>query len=262
VGLEIIYPANMKTALVNVLFCLLLSTAAYGQVRQKPVPKPSPEPSVDNQVVAPGFDPAWTKLPPAFVPNDLLKVHNILLSSKVFDTKDEFETTADFQKRYGNLQLIAIRPNQTGDDLLVFEFFDSFLGMSAKYDADAQVLSVGLQSKTRKYIPDTPILKELSMPVVQIAYSKTTTTSKGLITTDNIWFYGVGINNIDAFGNQLPPYQLTSSADSARQLKKDVAVLLIGHLAKPYRAMSILSVKARSKPPTTGILLQPSLSWT
>lgn len=183
----------------------------------------------------------WTKIPKTFVTNDIKEVHSLLLRSKIFDKKDEFETTTEFQKRFENLKLIKIGVTQTAADMLVFQFKDSYTGMEAMYDADEQLLSLRLKSEEFNYLTDD--LKRHSIRGIKGPGVETRTTTEGLRKVESNWWHGVGFSNSDKFQKTTTNYSLNATREIARQLKKDVAILVIGRLVKPYKELSQLSSK-------------------
>jgi hypothetical protein len=263
--------ARLLASLIIVGSLFVFAFTAIGQVspaQLKPAPKisPSPVPSKEpelksetpislNQLVEPVFSESpfeldnfgWRKLPHSFIGNDFVKIY--LELNALFKPKDEFETTAAYEKRiaaatdkilFGN-----IKPNS----------FMSFRNDSveSQYNADAQILSVSIKTRPLDILDNSieglrtidvkkDILKELGTYEGQNAYG-----AKTAITKSEIYKFTIAINNIRDFRAYLPlktdrfastenhlEINLNLPAQEAKQAKANLSYLLIFFPEKPF----------------------------
>lgn len=95
------------------------------------------------------LSPEATKVPPLFKGNDAKLIAQGLLDSPLRKRKDEFETTAAYEKRINNQSGTTLADRSNAASTLIFRFNSqspsSLDRITQKYDADSELLNVSLR---------------------------------------------------------------------------------------------------------------------
>lgn len=206
------------------------------------------------------------KVPPTFKGNDARIIAKGLLLSPLFKRKDEFESTAAYEKRLNDTASVTFADGSNAAAVLVFKVTDingrgaALDSSGASYDADTETLTFKLDvtefrnyEATIKAAEPTVLLapsdyKDLGSYIGENAYGTKREVHKSEFTG-----YRLLINNELAFPKltrtaygyspitvavKLPPEQ-------ARQAKAAFGVLYFAKLVRPYLGLSFLSVEPK-----------------
>jgi hypothetical protein len=192
--------------------------------------------------------------------NDAQKISEGLLSSPLRKRKGEFETTAEYEKRRNNLAGTVLPDGSPADSVLSFVFAGedsiSLRGLTAKYDADTEEMSVSLNvSAFRDLLNERPgstyglavapnKLEDMGKYVGVNGYGTTMEVSKSRLSE-----YRLAINNSDDFSFDKKAYGafkfpvLKMPPDIAKNTKPDFAVLYTGKLVQPFLGLDFIDIK-------------------
>jgi TonB family protein len=239
---------NMKSS-VSVALVLLLAFSTFGQT----------------------FSTNWEKVPRSFIGNDFETIYDSLLLSRKFFQKDEFETTAKYDERINNPVNIRLGSNLTAANTLVFIYkpsqnhlpTDVFTdnSLSAEYNADREVLSVRIPTKSFYHYEDIFAANAVKSQFFGTAVKLSTLKSEGFYVGENAFgvkrniqiFRGSSFSLVVANINDLfqPHYASTPllkmefklSPAQARLVKNNLAVAYVTQITSPYLGMDTTELK-------------------
>jgi hypothetical protein len=216
---------------MKILFLILvLSCAAFGQ----------------------SFSTDWQKVPAGFTGNDFNKIYDALKKTPVLQPKGEFETTADYQKRTGDVPKISFGENLNASSNLVFIYKTGgsyTTSVKSKYDADKEILEGSIELKRVSDIKNRKTNAYLAVDAAPLKYTKfdpyegqngygtKVTIEKSMMT-----YYNLAIANIDSYSVGKESYSpalkfsVPLPLAKAKETKENLSVLYVGKLVQPLLA--------------------------
>jgi len=201
------------------------------------------------------FSPEWKTVPNSFVGLGIKDIHaKLLAATSTFRQKDEFETTAAFEKRRADKSGILLGDKLTAADLLVFTYSPERLspsqnGLVATYNADTEFLKVQIKDEPMRYLGSDSQGKieqrqyhGLNMSPVELK-----TKTVGFRETRTLSQYSIAISNRIQFiqgRNHEISFDLKMTPDVARSAKENLSILIAGKLASPYNGLELDKIKA------------------
>lgn len=199
----------------------------------------------------------WEKLPANYEGNDFEKIFEKLSGS--FKPKDEFETTAAYEKRLNEAASQPLVGNLTAQSKMafVYKFHEAAPETSVSYDADAGKLSVSISLRNNDSLIGRYSLKSLGAKESKLLEEKSYEARNGFgastrVFSTKIEKYEVVFSNIKEFKPYLSDigpdglsdetkysfsdfrFMLDLVPEKAREAKNDLAYLVIFSPSKPF----------------------------
>ncbi len=214
------------------------------------------------------LSPSATTVPATFKGSDAKAIAASLLVGPLRKPKDEFESTAAYEKRITNAEAVTLPDGSSASAQLVFKLTDlqgGSDGSGAYYDADMETLTLKLdvtavsnysdtiKAGARTVLLATPDFQDLGTYVGQNAFGVKREISRSKLTN-----YRLVINNELAFpqsekmGYGYTPIHVSIKLPvvTARQAKDAFGILYFVKLARPYLSVSFFDKKPEIDSPS------------
>lgn len=254
----------MKFNAIISLFCAIVLLFSVDNIAAQTKSKP-PAPA-SNYIMTP-FDADIEKLPPNFLGHNGKQIYESLQSRKFTATKDEFETTEQFNRRVQSASQLPLFGKVSTQSLLALklERFDS------KYDADQSILQARLFT-TLACMSETitPLLncftqnwevsssEYLAQNIFGVKFKVKKVVSES-IELNIVNYEKLQLKEIEISSEKAVTFDIPMDMSKARNVKENLKALIIGELTYPYISSSGRSTEGTITSPTDVITTQQIL---